>query len=211
MASFLSYTLISFYFILFLALAGNSNGSYSEELSEGIVMKQTEKTTHLHFYFHDILSGNDPSVIRIAGTPDYSSFGDTYVIDDALTEGPDPTSKLIGRAQGMYAVATQHEMALLMVINYAFIEGEYNGSSISILGRNLVMNDERDMPIVGGSGLFRFARGYALAHTAWFDVKTGDATVEYNVEGALGGNGAAAEMVDLTFALPPGATTESCN
>uniref|UniRef100_A0A2P2NK10 Dirigent protein n=1 Tax=Rhizophora mucronata TaxID=61149 RepID=A0A2P2NK10_RHIMU len=68
-----------------------------------------------------------------------------------------------------------------MVMNYAFTEGNYNGSSISILGRNHIMDDSREMPIVGGSGQFRLARGYALAHTVRFDVQTGDATVEYDV------------------------------
>ncbi|XVE99856.1 hypothetical protein REPUB_Repub03eG0237600 [Reevesia pubescens] len=61
-------------------------------------------------------------------------------------------------------------------MSFAFIEGIYNGSSISIVGRNPVLNDVREMPIVGGSGVFRLARGYALAHTIWFDYKTGDAT-----------------------------------
>jgi hypothetical protein len=37
------------------------------------------------------------------------------------------------------------------------------------------------MPVVGGSGLFRFARGYAQAKTHDLDFKTGDAIVEYNV------------------------------
>jgi hypothetical protein len=37
------------------------------------------------------------------------------------------------------------------------------------------------MPVVGGSGLFRFARGYAQFSTHWIDLKTGDACVEYNV------------------------------
>lgn len=108
-------------------------------------------------------------------------FGDMYMIDDALTEGPEMDSKVIGKAQGMYAMTTKHDIALLMVINYEFVEGKYNGSSVSILGRNPVMRDVREMPIVGGSGIFRFAKGYALAHTIWFDPNTGDATVEYNV------------------------------
>lgn len=143
---------------------------------------RTEKTTHLHFYFHDIPSGKDPSAVKIAGTPNPSGFGDTYMIDDALTEGPEISSKLIGKAQGMYALASkQEDMALLMVICYEFSEGKYNGSSISVLGRNPVMHVAREMPIVGGSGVFRWARGYAVAHTVWADYKTGDATVEYNV------------------------------
>lgn len=39
----------------------------------------------------------------------------------------------------------------------------------------------REMPVVGGSGLFRFARGYAQAKTHSIDFKTGNAVVEYDV------------------------------
>jgi hypothetical protein len=100
--------------------------------------------------------------------------------DDPLTEGLEISSKPVGKAQGLYALASQNDFCLLMVMNFAFTEGKYNGSSISILGRNQILNDVREMPIVGGSGLFRLAHGYALAHTVWFD-EQGDATVEYNV------------------------------
>ncbi|KAM0980903.1 hypothetical protein ACFX2J_014023 [Malus domestica] len=68
-----------------------------------------------------------------------------------------------------------------MALNFVFVEGKYNGSTLSVLGRNAVLSAVREMPIVGGSGLFRFARGYAHASTHQFDIKTGDAVVEYNV------------------------------
>ncbi|PPD70511.1 hypothetical protein GOBAR_DD32611 [Gossypium barbadense] len=45
---------------------------------------------------------------------------------------------------------------------------------------NAVLDAVREMPIVGGSGIFRFASGYALAKTVWLN-KNGDAIVEYNV------------------------------
>ncbi|VVA31548.1 PREDICTED: dirigent [Prunus dulcis] len=110
-----------------------------------------------------------------------TTFGATMMIDDALTEKQEPTSKIVGRAQGLSSVAAQrdHEFALLVVMNFAFVEGKYKGSTISILGRNPVLNDVREMPIIGGMGLFRFARGYALAHTVRFN-PTGDANVKYN-------------------------------
>ena len=101
--------------------------------------------------------------------------------DDPLTEGRERGSKLVGRAQGLYSVVGQEEPALMMVMNFAFMEGKYNGSSISVVGRNPVMHAVREIPILGGSGLFRYARGYALAHTVWYDAKTGDAIVQYNV------------------------------
>lgn len=68
-----------------------------------------------------------------------------------------------------------------MALNYVFLEGKYNGSTLSILWTNNVFLPIREMPIVGGSGIFRFARGYALAKTRFFNLTTGDAVIEYNV------------------------------
>lgn len=86
---------------------------------------------------------------------------------------------MVGRAQGFYALSSQEEVGLLMSMNFAFIEGKYNGSTISVLGRNTVFSKVREMPVIGGSGLFRFARGYVQARTHALDLKTGDAVVEY--------------------------------
>ncbi|CAN1133722.1 Pterocarpan synthase 1 [Linum perenne] len=131
-----------------------------------------EKLTHLKFYFHDIVSGPNPTalpVVRSESTNASSSaFGLVVMMDNPLTVGPNMTSKLVGRAQGIYASASQTELSFLMVFNFAFKEGKYNGSNLSVLGRNR-------------SGAFRFARGYAQARTHWIDLKSGDAVVEYNV------------------------------
>lgn len=144
-----------------------------------------ETETKLHFYFHDIVTGSNPTAIRIAqaSTTNSSSsfFGALVMIDDPLTETPDPKSKLIGRAQGMYAMASQEEAGLMMVMNFHFVQGEYNGSTLAVLGRNAVMSGIREMPIIGGSKMFRFARGYAQAKTYQLDMSTGNAIVEYNV------------------------------
>ncbi|KAA8519156.1 hypothetical protein F0562_013412 [Nyssa sinensis] len=131
-------------------MINNTNGAFSEQLSEAIAMKRMEKTSHLHFYFHDILGGKNPSAVQIAGAAN-STFGVTMMVDDALTEGSELSSKLVGRAQGMYAVASQsqRDISLLMVMNFAFMEG--------------LLEDMH------------------WQHTIWFDSKTGDATVEYNV------------------------------
>lgn len=68
-----------------------------------------------------------------------------------------------------------------MAMSFCFEDGPYKDSTISMIGKNSVMNPIREMPIVGGTGMFRMARGYAIAHTNWFDPKTGDAIVGYNV------------------------------
>ncbi|CAN0845908.1 Dirigent protein 23 [Linum grandiflorum] len=54
-----------------------------------------------------------------------------------------------------------------MVMSYGFIDGPYNGSSISIMGKN-------------PTGVFRMARGYAAMKTVSVNAG-GDAVVFYNV------------------------------
>lgn len=149
--------------------------------SDDSLALRTEKTTRLHFYFQDRPGGKNPTAVKIIGPETSIGFGTTFIIDDALTERLDRGSKIVGRAQGMYSVAAQNDITFLMVVTFVFSEGKYNGSGISMLGRNHVMDDAREMPIVGGTGLFRFARGHAFAHTLWYDPNTGDASVEYNV------------------------------
>ncbi|KAI4310643.1 hypothetical protein MLD38_035606 [Melastoma candidum] len=146
---------------------------------------KTEKLTQLHFYFHDTISGPNITSIKVAEAPTTSSsetfFGSVYMADDPLTEGPDICSKLLGRAEGTFMSASQEEVAFLMVFNYVFLEGEFNGSTLSVLGRNAIFHGVREMPVIGGTGVFRFARGYAQARTYSVNLTSGNAVVEYNV------------------------------
>jgi len=148
-------------------------------------LNKKEKLSHFRFYWHDILSGKNPTSVAIvppsSKVNSTTAFGLVNMIDNPLTLGPELSSKLVGRAQGFYASASQEEIGFLMTMNFAFIEGKYNGSTLTIVGRNPAINLVREMPVVGGSGLFRFARGYAQANTHWIDFKSGDACVEYNV------------------------------
>ncbi|CAI9106789.1 OLC1v1006008C1 [Oldenlandia corymbosa var. corymbosa] len=146
-------------------------------------MMKREKLSHFKFYWHDILSGQNPSAVTIVSPPRLmaNGFGMMRMMDNPLTLGPELGSKLVGRAQGIYASASQEEVGFLMTMNLALTEGKYNGSTITVMGRNPVLHTVREMPVIGGSGLFRFARGYAQAKTHWFDLRSGDATVEYNV------------------------------
>ncbi|KAK3028464.1 hypothetical protein RJ639_040033 [Escallonia herrerae] len=144
-----------------------------------------EKLTKLHFYFHDIVGGKNPTAVLVAqANTTFTSptlFGLVSMMDDALTVGPEPDSKIVGRAQGIYGSAGLEEFGLLMTLNFVFTEGKYNGSTLSVLGRNPVFHEYREMPIVGGSGVFRVARGVATAKTIWLNLTTGDAVVEYQV------------------------------
>ncbi|CAN6926373.1 unnamed protein product [Brassica oleracea] len=128
--------------------------------------------------------GHNPTSVKVAEAAQTNTsktyFGSMFVMDCPLTTLPNIGSKRIGYAQGMTASASQTELGLLMILHFVFTEREYNGSTISILGRNLVFENVREMPVVGGSGAFRFARGYAEGKTYSLDVKSGNATLEYN-------------------------------
>ncbi|KAF5804493.1 putative dirigent protein [Helianthus annuus] len=79
------------------------------------------------------------------------------------------------------ASADLNDFGFLFVLNYIFIDDKYNGNSLRILGRNQVLLPVRELPIVGGTGIFRFARGYALTNTQFFDASRIDGAFEYNV------------------------------
>ncbi|XP_057848762.2 dirigent protein 23 [Cryptomeria japonica] len=141
--------------------------------------------TQLQFYMHDVVLGKNATAVQVApqnpvnssaGVP---SFGPVYVIDDPLTETPHPKSKLVGRAQGLYAMSSKGELGLLMALTYSWERGKYKDSSISVVGKNMVLRKQRELPIVGGTGVFRMARGYAFAHT--FSSNGPDAIIGYNV------------------------------
>lgn len=150
-------------------------------------LSDSENKTHIHFYFHDVFvasaSAGNKSILEVVQPLNGSStaFGMTIVTDDPLTEKEDPTSMEVGRAQGIYISSSQRDVSLLMLMNLVFTGGEHKGSSLSMMGRNKVLDDVREMPVVGGTGKFRLARGYALAHSINIDTTTGNAVVEYNV------------------------------
>nr|DAD32026.1 TPA_asm: hypothetical protein HUJ06_010877 [Nelumbo nucifera] len=71
-------------------------------------------------------------------------------MDNPLIATPDINSTLMGRAQGLYAMFSQQN------------------NSLSVVGRNPILNEVREMPIVKGTGVFRIACGYCLAkNTPW--------------------------------------------
>ncbi|KAD3337215.1 hypothetical protein E3N88_32735 [Mikania micrantha] len=170
----------------FPATGADHNPAFLKSVKRNPMKLRTEKLSHFQFYWHDIISGPNPTVVNIIQPPKTNKttptgFGMVNMIDDPLTEKPETGSQLLGRAQGFYGVASQGELGLLMAMNFVFLTGKYNGSTLTVLGRNPVFHKVREMPVIGGSGLFRFARGYVQASTHSFDLKTGDAVVEYNV------------------------------
>ncbi|VVA97521.1 unnamed protein product [Arabis nemorensis] len=166
--------------LLFAAIA--STGDFARTMNqEHLGLPKKEKLTHIRVYWQDSLKGRNPSAVMIQQPVSNSStFGSVTMMDDPLTLDVSRNSTVVGQAQGIYAGAAQREIGYLMVMNFAFKTGKYNGSTITILGRNPVFSKVREMPVVGGSGMFRFARGYVEAQTMPSDFDAGEATVEYN-------------------------------
>ncbi|KAL1554569.1 dirigent protein 21-like [Salvia divinorum] len=168
--------------LLVISLPSNSQ-EFSTKLSKRKIGR--EKLTHLHFYFHDVLHGRHPTAVVVAQASTTASyrykFGEVLIIDDRLTVGPNLSSRVVGRAQGMYASADVSDAGLLMVFNFVFTDGKFNGSTLSVVGRNAVLSAVREMPIIGGSGIFLFARGYARTRTHFLDLGRGYAVEEYDV------------------------------
>ncbi|XP_068642009.1 dirigent protein 1-like [Aristolochia californica] len=146
------------------------------------------KVTKFQFYMHDILDGPNATVAQVVtGRPANSSssspipisFGSVYVMDDPLTVSPDPKSEWIGQVQGVLVTTSLgNDFSLTTTATYSFMSGPYNGSSFTVLGRNPILKEVREVPIVGGTGIFRLSRGYLLART--LSSVGNDSTVGYN-------------------------------
>ncbi|XP_004955308.1 dirigent protein 1 [Setaria italica] len=146
-------------------------------------------TTHLHLFMHDILTGSNPTAVQVIKGPSAVpglAFGDTTVIDDALTEDPSSSSAAVGRVQGFYMMTSQSGGAVLTVCaNLLLTAGGYNGSTVAVMGRDDIAADVRELAVVGGTGRFRMATGYVLWKTN--SMNGPDATVELDVYVTTGG------------------------
>ncbi|XP_034681866.1 dirigent protein 19-like [Vitis riparia] len=142
-----------------------------------------QKMTRFHFYYHDIQNVSSMKVAQASITDKSPTFfGLTNMMDDPLTEGPELTSKQVGRAQGLYGLSGLNEFSLLIIMNLAFTSGEYNRSTLTILGRyESAQLTIQEMPIVGGSGVFRLAHGIASGRTYSRNATSGNAVVEFNI------------------------------
>lgn len=156
-------------------------------LSSSVVLAADDGTTHLHFFMHDVVAGSNPTAVQVvkgaaaAGSTIVPgmAFGDTSVIDDALTETSSPTSAAVGRAQGFYMMSSQSGVVLMVCANLLLTTGDHNGSTIAVVGRDDVMTDVRELSVVGGTGKFRMATGYVLWKTT--SMSGPDATIELDV------------------------------
>ncbi|XVF45489.1 hypothetical protein PTKIN_Ptkin02bG0210700 [Pterospermum kingtungense] len=143
-----------------------------------------KKVTHLHFFLQDTLSGKNVSTVLVARpniTNPPNGFGNVFATNDPLTVDPDPTSEVIGNAQGLDVSTGQDVVTLVLLFDFGFTKGEFKGSSFSVLSRNPILKKERELAVVGGRGKFRMATGFAQLKTCLANGTSGNAIVEYHV------------------------------
>ncbi|KAI4371284.1 hypothetical protein MLD38_019539 [Melastoma candidum] len=110
-------------------------------------------------------------------------FGTVHVIDIPLTVTPEAGSKQIGSMQGTAVAVPEADPSIFsLVFTLVFTEGKYNGSTLAVLSRNPLSEKTRELPILGGTEVFRFARGYAITSTYFrYDPKIGLGIYEYDL------------------------------
>ncbi|MBA0771172.1 hypothetical protein Gotri_019683 [Gossypium trilobum] len=178
--------------IFCLAVAPVYGQYYSKTIKAG---PRVEKMTRLRFFYHDIPVGKDPTTFLIAQaniTQKFfspSPYGSLYSMDDPLTLGPNRTSKMVGNAQGIYLALSRDptKFSAVFYADFAFTTGKFKGSSFSLFSRYPLTdfvpgpNIIREMAIVGGTGAFRMAKGFALFRASSSSAKTGDASLKVDV------------------------------
>ncbi|KAL1109055.1 hypothetical protein V6Z11_D03G153500 [Gossypium hirsutum] len=146
----------------------------------------------LSFYMHDIFGGSTPSVRVVAGPMESLSprnasgiitnkgiplpsqatlqrllFGAVTVIDDELTQGCEYGSSIMGKAQGFYVASSMDGSSHTMAFTAMFHDEDDHDKddAISFFGVHRTAAVESPIAIVGGTGKYENAQGYAVVET----------------------------------------------
>jgi hypothetical protein len=124
----------------------------------------------IKFYVHDNLlqkEGNTAYIIAgPGGNITHLQQGSLVAINDLITEGPDPHSRKLGNAQGVYLLSvTFPELPHIYQQFTSVFTDKWNGSTIAYQGDDGNLLPVREIAVVGGTGEFRSASGYCFIRT----------------------------------------------
>ncbi|KAI0510797.1 hypothetical protein KFK09_011406 [Dendrobium nobile] len=173
--------------LLLLILLSHISTTIADETSENhsklLIRKRHIK---LNFFWHNRFSQPNPTAVVVAQSPTTNDsptgFGIVNVFDDPLTISSNESSPLVGWSQGTYIMADQNKYAALMAMTLVFVQGEFKGSTLAVLGRNELLSKVRELPIVGGTGLLRSASGYCMLNTFEKENANHYAVVQYQCD-----------------------------
>ncbi|KAM0879227.1 hypothetical protein ACQ4PT_034366 [Festuca glaucescens] len=101
-------------------------------------------------------------------------FGDIVVLNNALTEGPSRGgSARVGTAQGWAVRVSEGGIVSDLTLHLVLEAGEHRGSSLTARGRIDMDATMRESVLIGGTGRFRYARGYMLTKNYDYSLATG--------------------------------------
>uniref|UniRef100_A0A0D9VSL7 Dirigent protein n=1 Tax=Leersia perrieri TaxID=77586 RepID=A0A0D9VSL7_9ORYZ len=155
-----------------VSATGNANA--------GVVAGDHPVTTT--FFMHDILGRSRPS----GATLQNLLFGTTTVIDDELTEGHELGAAVVGRAQGFYVASSQDGTSKTLLLTAMFFHGAGEeehavGDTLSFFGVHRTAAPESHVAVIGGTGKYENAKGFAAIQT----LHTGDQHTTDGVETLL--------------------------
>ncbi|OMO88613.1 Plant disease resistance response protein [Corchorus olitorius] len=93
-------------------------------------------------------------------------FGTITVIDDELTEAHELGSAVLGKAQGFYLASSLDGTSQTLALTVLLHGGEHgNEDAISFFGVHRTVSPDSQIAVVGGTGKYENARGYATVET----------------------------------------------
>lgn len=105
--------------------------------------------------------------IPLGATLEKLLFGRITVIDDEITKGYELNSDVIGKVQGFHLVSSLDgsSQTMAFVALFGNDEGHEDDDAISFFGVHRMATHESYIAVVGGSGKYENARGYAKIET----------------------------------------------
>ncbi|GMI87069.1 hypothetical protein like AT2G39430 [Hibiscus trionum] len=125
-------------------------------------------------------TGNNDNVLNTGSTPFVTGgqlppgtlqrlmFGTITVIDDQLTEAHELGSAVIGKAQGFYLASSLDGNSQTIALTVLLHGGEHAQEildTISFFGVHRTVSPESQIAVVGGTGKYEHAKGYARVET----------------------------------------------
>ncbi|VAH89506.1 dirigent protein 25-like [Triticum dicoccoides] len=107
-------------------------------------------------------------------------LGMTTVVDEELAGGHELGAAAVGRAQGFYVASSQDGSSKTVVLT-AMFGGEVHGDTLSFFGVHQLAAPESRIAVIGGTGKYETAKGFAAIRT----LHPGDQHAADGVEGLL--------------------------
>ncbi|ERN12277.1 hypothetical protein AMTRI_Chr08g163760 [Amborella trichopoda] len=108
-----------------------------------------------------VTASNLPNGATVQGL----QFGTITVIDDELTESHELGSSVVGKAQGFYVASSQDGSSHTMAVTALLEEGGKYEDSICFFGVHRTVAHESYVAVIGGTGKYQGAKGYATVQS----------------------------------------------